>query len=254
MWSRMPPSAIARSVSSAIVLAAPVAGERVRAQQKQQLGRPRKLRRAAEPAVPRVERLRERRDARHRARRGRRPARGRARPRRRRVACRSRSRTVSAELHRRRARSFCQARASCCEQLDEPGPAPPRRRRKVGAAEERLQVGRQPHAHRPAAGAGRGLDEHHVDAIDVRPLLAIDLDRHEVLVEHRRDRGVLERLVLHDVAPVARRVADRQKDRLVLLPRPLERLVAPRIPVHGVVRVLQQVRDCARAPDGSAWS
>ena len=55
-----------------------VAGERVRLEQKQQLGRPRKLRRAAEPAVPRVERLRERLDRRRRWRRGRRRARARA--------------------------------------------------------------------------------------------------------------------------------------------------------------------------------
>ena len=40
-----------------------------------------------------------------------------------------------------------------------------------------LQIRRQPHAHRPAARAGRRLHERHVHAIDVRPLLAIDLDR-----------------------------------------------------------------------------
>ncbi len=120
-------------------------------------------------------------------------------------------------------------------------------RRKVRAAVERLQVGRQPDAHRPAARSGRRLHERHVDAIDVGPLLAIDLDRDEVLVQHRRDVGVLERLVLHHVAPVAGRVADREKDRLVLGARPRERLVAPRIPVDRIVRVLEQIRDCARA-------
>ena len=94
--------------------------------------------------------------------------------------------------------------------------APARLRRKVGAAVKRLEVRRQPDAHRPAARPGRRLHERHVDAIDVGPLLAIDLDRHEVLVQHRGDRVVLERFVLHHVAPVARRVADGQKDRLVL--------------------------------------
>ena len=38
---------------------------------------------------------------------------------------------------------------------------------------------------------------------------------------------VLEGLVRHDVAPVARRVADRQQDRLALRARALERLRAP---------------------------
>jgi len=42
-----------------------------------------------------------------------------------------------------------------------------------------------------------------------RALLAVDLDGHEVGVEERRDVGVTERLALHDVAPVARRVANR---------------------------------------------
>src|SRR5581483_958112 len=46
----------------------------------------------------------------------------------------------------------------------------------------------------------------------------------------------------HDVAPVARGVADRQQDRAVLGPRAGERLLAPRVPVHGVVPVLEQVR------------
>ena len=72
------------------------------------------------------------------------------------------------------------------QDVDEPRPAPPRRRRKVGAAVERLQLRRQPDAHRPAARSGRRLHERHVDAIDVGPLLAIDLDRHEVLVQHAR--------------------------------------------------------------------
>ena len=120
---------------------------------------------------------------------------------------------------------------------------------KYGAAVERLQLRRQPDAHRPPAGSGRGLHERHVDAVDVRALLAIDLDRHEVLVQYARDVVVLERLVLHHVAPVARRVADRQEDRLVLRSRLVERFARPRIPVDGIVRVLEQVRTAlAREP------
>ena len=40
--------------------------------------------------------------------------------------------------------------------------------------------------HRPAALAGHRLDGAHVDLVEVRPLLAVDLDRDELLVEHRR--------------------------------------------------------------------
>src|SRR5690606_10284351 len=56
-----------------------------------------------------------------------------------------------------------------------------------------------------------------------------------------RDLEVLEGLLLHDVAPVARGVADRQEDRAAQPLGGLEGLVAPRAPVHGVVGVLAQV-------------
>ena len=216
----------------------PIAPERRGLKQEVQLRRARELRRAAESAVPPVERLREARDAgvdRLRAGHGRRSRRsvrtaGLAEPR--------------DELRRRLAhpRPLVPPGArELLQHLDETRPPPPRRRRKVGAAVERLAVRRQPHAHRPPAGAGRGLDEHHVHAVDVRPLLAVELDGDEIAVEHVRDAPVLERLVRHDVAPVARRVADREEDRLVLAPRCRERLVAPRIPVHRIVGVLQQI-------------
>ncbi len=128
------------------------------------------------------------------------------------------------------------------QQVDEAGPSPAPARREVGAAMERLQVGGQPDAHRPAALSRRRLDERHVDAIDVGPFLAIDLDRDARLVEDGGDRGVLERLALHDVAPVARRVADRQEDRQVAGAGGGERVFAPRKPVDRILRVLAQVR------------
>ena len=56
-----------------------------------------------------------------------------------------------------------------------------------------------------------------------------------------RDRGVLERLALHHVAPVAGGVADRDEQRLLLIARASQRLLAPRVPVDGVVLVLEQV-------------
>ena len=83
----------------------------------------------------------------------------------------------------------------------------------------------------------RGL----VDAVEVGTFLAVHLHVHERLVHQRGGAFVLERLVRHHVAPVARGVADGQQDGLVLGARSLERLGAPGIPVHGVVRVLQEV-------------
>ena len=117
----------------------------------------------------------------------------------------------------------------------------PRERREVGAGPERRALGRQERVQRPAALAGHRLHRVHVDRVDVRALLAVDLDADERLVHQRRDHRVLEGLPLHDVAPVAGGVADRHEHRLVLLAGALERLGTPRIPVHGVLGVLQQV-------------
>ena len=127
------------------------------------------------------------------------------------------------------------------EQIEEARLPPSRGRRKVGAPVERLQVRREEHRHRPSAGPRRRLHERHVDAVDVGPLLAIDLDRDEVAVQPPGNLLVHERLVLHDVAPVARGVADREEDGLVVLPRAREGVVAPGIPVDRICRVLKQV-------------
>ena len=117
--------------------------------------------------------------------------------------------------------------------------------REVGAAVERPAVGRQEDAHRPAAAAGHRLDGAHVDLVEVGPLLAVHLDRDEVGVQGLGRRLVLERLALHDVAPVARRVADRQEDRAVEASSPAR---APRGPT-GTSRP-----GCGRAGAGTGWS
>ena len=68
------------------------------------------------------------------------------------------------------------------------------------------------------------------------------------------DALVLERLAFHHVAPVAGRIADAQEDRLVFRARFCKRLVAPREPVHGIVRVLEQIRRfLARQAVGMLW-
>ena len=80
-----------------------------------------------------------------------------------------------------------------------------------------------------------------VELVEIRPLLAIDLDVDEVLVHQGGDRGILEALVRHHVAPVAGRIADRQKDRLVVGARRGERGRVPRLPVDRIGAVLQQI-------------
>ncbi len=55
----------------------------------------------------------------------------------------------------------------------------------------------------------------HIDMIDVRPFLAIDLDVHEKLVHDRGGRGILKTFMRHDMAPMAGGITDREQDRLV---------------------------------------
>ena len=124
----------------------------------------------------------------------------------------------------------------------EPRPAVLVLGRKVGAQVERRALGIAERAERPAAALAGHVDRVHVDRVDVGALLAVDLHVHEQRVHQRGDLRVLERLVRHHVAPVARRIADRHEHRLVLGPGPLERLRPPRVPVDRVVHVLAQVR------------
>src|ERR1019366_3659232 len=64
----------------------------------------------------------------------------------------------------------------------------------------------------------------------------------KVAVEQRGDGFVFERLALHDVAPMARGVADGKEDGLVFPTGFFEGVRPPRKPVHRIVSVLQQVR------------
>ena len=120
--------------------------------------------------------------------------------------------------------------------------AVPRLVGEVGAGEERAALVVEHARHRPAALPGHRDGRLHVDRVDVRPLLAVDLDAHVVLVHVRRRGLVLERLVRHHVAPVACGVPDAQQHRHVALARLRERLLAPLLPVDGVVLVLEEVR------------
>ncbi len=128
------------------------------------------------------------------------------------------------------------------QHLLEAGQPVPRLGRVVRPPEERLTLGREEHGHRPAAVPRERDDSVHVERVDVGPLLAVDLDADEALVHQRGRLLVLERLVLHHMAPVAGGVADGEEDRLVLGARLGKRLVAPGEPVDRVARVLEQVR------------
>jgi hypothetical protein len=60
--------------------------------------------------------------------------------------------------------------------------------RKVRAADERLAVRRQEDRHRPPAATGERHDGVHIQRVDIRPLLAVDLHADEAFVHHLRSR------------------------------------------------------------------
>ncbi len=128
------------------------------------------------------------------------------------------------------------------EDLTEGGQAVPGIGREVRTEVEGFGVGGQEDGHRPPALAGRGLDRLHVHGVHVGSFLAVDLDVHEVIVHVRRRDLVLEGLVRHDVAPVARGVPHAQQDGHVAPSGLLESRGLPRPPVDRVVRVLKEVR------------
>src|SRR5438552_14506064 len=103
-------------------------------------------------------------------------------------------------------------------------------RRPIRADIKRLQIWCQEYVQRPATLPGHGLNEGHVDFIDIGPFFAIDLDAHTMLVQIISHFLALEGFALHHVAPVAGRVADAQENRVVFAPGLGESLLSPRIP------------------------
>ena len=151
-------------------------------------------------------------------------------------------------LHQRRAvlldllRLFAEQPRDLAQHIDKSGPAVTRRWRKIRAAPDRLAAGRQKHGQRPAALLAEMMQRRHVDLVDVRPLFAIDLDVDEQLIHDARGGVILEALVRHHMAPMASRIADRQKDWLSRALGFRKRFRAPRPPFHRIVLVLQEVR------------
>ena len=80
-----------------------------------------------------------------------------------------------------------------------------------------------------------------VDGVDVRALLAVDLDVDEMAVHEFRDPGVLEAFVRHDMAPVACGITDRQKYGPIRRLGFGQRLGPPAVPVDGIVGMLEKI-------------
>ena len=115
-------------------------------------------------------------------------------------------------------------------------------RRQIGAPVENVSIRRQEDGERPAAAAGELCDRALVARVDVRAHVAIDLDRNEQLVDEHGDRGILVRLAVHLMAPVAPDRPDVEVDRPIEPPCQGEHVVAPLLPMHGLLRRRPQVR------------
>src|ERR1700731_5466415 len=77
--------------------------------------------------------------------------------------------------------------------------------------------------------------------IDIGPLLAIDLYIHKERVHHRSGCFVLKAFMRHHMAPVAGSISDREQYWLIERLRFLQRMSAPHPPMHGVLRMLQEI-------------
>jgi hypothetical protein len=121
------------------------------------------------------------------------------------------------------------------EHRAEPGLAVLRLRRKVGAAEEHVALGSQEGCERPTALAGERLDRALVARVHVGPLVPVHLDADEVLVEVTGDAGIVVGLAVHDVAPVAPHGPDVEQHRAILVAGRREGFVAPGVPVDRLM-------------------
>src|SRR5262249_51703094 len=75
-----------------------------------------------------------------------------------------------------------------------------------------------------------------VARIDVGPLVAVHLYGYEMLVDDFRDHRIFVALAVNDVAPVTPHRADIQQDRLVMGFGPRKGVVAPFVPINGLMR------------------
>src|SRR5256885_5511715 len=113
---------------------------------------------------------------------------------------------------------------------------------KIGAPVEHLAVRRQEGGEGPAALACDRADGLLVPRVDVRSLVSVHLDCDEVTVDDGGEVRILVRFAVDHVAPVAPGGPDVQEDRPVEFLRLAECLLAPRVPVDGLMGRALQVR------------
>src|SRR6266480_7181664 len=114
----------------------------------------------------------------------------------------------------------------------------------IGTSVEWATVGSKEDGHGPATLLCKGLHGLHIDFVYIWSFFTIYFNRDKMLIHEASDVFILEGFALHDMAPVAGRVANTEQDGFVLLLRLLQGFFAPWVPIYGVVRVLQEVWAC----------
>ena len=99
-------------------------------------------------------------------------------------------------------------------------------------------IGREENGHRPSTLPCERLHRLHIDVVDVWTLFAVYLYRNKMLVHEGRDILVLEGFALHDMAPVAGRIANAEQNRFIFPFCLFQGFLAPGIPIYRVVCVL----------------
>src|SRR5690606_22927522 len=143
---------------------------------------------------------------------------------------------------RRALRALLPHARDLAQHLAERWAAEPVLRREVRPAVVHLAVGREERRQRPATLTGQRLHRALVTRVPIRPLVPVHLHRYEQLVDQPRRLLVLVTLAVHHVAPVAPHRADVEQDGALLAPRALERLLAPRQPIHRLCGTVPQER------------
>ena len=129
---------------------------------------------------------------------------------------------------------------------------------KVCTAIKRLSIRRKKRCQGPSALPAHRLHRGLVPAIDIGTLVAIHFDGDKMLIDDGRKLGIVIRLAVHHVTPVAPHCADVEQHRLVLAMRRGESLRSPLMPpdrlMHGGPKisrrsVRQRVKNVRRHDD-----
>ena len=111
----------------------------------------------------------------------------------------------------------------------------------ICAAIKRFCIRSEKYCHWPSTTTSHGLDGVHVNGVDVWSLFAVNFDIDEQLVHERSSFDIFKTFVGHYVAPVTRRIANRQKNRFSCCACESKSVFSPRIPIDRIVAMLAKV-------------